>query len=103
MEKMLKNLAQNNRQAEKPKRHGGKSKNAPDFDARTLLLQMCGVDLTRIDGIDVSTAFKVHAEIGADLSRFKNAKNFASWLGLCPGTRITGSKFISAQNIPNKN
>lgn len=103
LEKMLKNLAKNNRQPEKPKRRGGKSKNAPNFDARTLLLQMCGVDLTRIDGIDVTTAFKVLAEIGADLSKFKNAKHFASWLGLCPGTRITGGKVISAQTTRNKN
>ena len=64
---------------------------------------MCGVDLTRIDGIDVTTAFKVLAEIGADLSKFKNAKHFASWLGLCPGTRITGGKVISAQTTHNQN
>lgn len=96
LEKMLKDLARNDRQADKPKRRGGKSKNAPGFDARTLLLQMCGVDLTRIDGIDVTTAFKVLAEIGADLSRFKDAKHFASWLGLCPGTKISGGKKLSA-------
>lgn len=67
LEKMLKGLARNDSKAEKPKRRGGKSKNTPNFDARTLLMQMCGVDLTRIDGIDVTTAFKVLAEIGADL------------------------------------
>ena len=27
--------------------------------------------------------------------KFKSAKHFASWLGLCPGTRITGGKRIS--------
>jgi transposase len=53
------------------------------------------VDLTRIDGIDVTTAFKVLAEVGADLSRFKSAKHFASWLGLCPGTKISGGKVLS--------
>ncbi|MDO9424707.1 MAG: transposase, partial [Methylobacter sp.] len=31
-----------------------------------------------------------------DLSRFKDAKHFASWLGLCPGTKISGGKKISA-------
>ena len=96
LDKMLKDLARNDLKADKPKRRGGKSKNAPNFDARTLLMQMCGVDLTRIDGIDVTTAFKVLAEIGADLSRFKDAKHFASWLGLCPGTKISGGKKISA-------
>jgi transposase len=37
----------------------------------------------------------VLAEVGADLSRFKSAKHFASWLGLCPGTKISGGKVLS--------
>jgi transposase len=62
---------------------------------RIYLFQRCGADLTRIDGIDVTTAFKVLAEVGADLSRFKSAKHFASWLGLGPGTKISGGKVLS--------
>lgn len=96
LEKMLSDLAHHDLKPSKPKRRGGKAKNAPGFDVRTLLLNMCGVDLTRLDGIDVTTAFKVLAEIGADLSRFKKAQHFASWLGLCPGTGISGGKVISA-------
>jgi len=42
-----------------------------------------------IGGIDVCTALKVLVELGPDLSKFKNAKHFCSWLGLCPGTRIS--------------
>ncbi len=103
LEKMLKGLAKNQLKADKHKRRGGKSKNAPNFDARTLLLQMCGVDLTRIDGIDVTTALKVLAEVGADFSKFKDAKHFASWLGLCPGTKISGGKVISASTTKNTN
>lgn len=95
LETMLKKLARNDLKPDKPRRRG-KAKNAPNFDARTLLLQLCGVDLTRIDGIDVTTAFKVLAEVGADMSKFKNAKHFASWLGLCPGTKVSGGKIISA-------
>ena len=49
---------------------------------------MCGVDLTRLDGIDVTTALVMVSEIGADMSRFPSDKPFASWLGLCPGTKI---------------
>ncbi len=58
---------------------------------------MCGVDLTRIDGIDVTTAMVVVSEIGPDLSRFPTVGHFASWLGLCPGTRITGGKVLSGR------
>jgi transposase len=39
---------------------------------------------------------KVLSEIGADMSKFKSAKHFASWLGLCPGTKISGGKVLSA-------
>ena len=62
-----------------------RARNAPKFDVRLYLFRCCGVDLTGIDGIDVTTALKVIAEVGPDLSRFKSAKHFASWLGLCPG------------------
>jgi transposase len=94
LEKMLAALAQYASEPGKPKRRG-KAKNAPRFDMRTYLFHLCGVDLTQIDGIDVTTAFKVLTEVGADLSRFKSAKHFASWLGLCPGTKISGGKVLS--------
>ena len=75
----------------------GRPSNAPKFDLRTRLFQMCGVDLTRIDGIEVTTALAVLSEIGADLSRFPTVKHFTSWLGLCPGTKITGGKVMSGK------
>jgi transposase len=77
------------------KRRCSRSKNAPKFDVRAYLFGMCGVDLTRINGIDATTALKVVSEIGPDLSRFKSAKHFVSWLGLCPGTKISGGKVLS--------
>jgi transposase len=58
---------------------------------------MCGVDLTRIDGIDVTTALVVVSEVGSDMGRFASDKHFASWLGLCPGTKITGGKVMSGK------
>lgn len=70
-------------------------KNSPKFDLRAHLIGMCGVDLTQIGGIEVTTAMKVLSEVGADMSRFKSAKQFASWLGLCPGTKISGGKMLS--------
>ena len=80
-----------------PGKKRGKARNAPRFDLRSLLFKMCGVDLTRIDGIDVTTALAVISEIGTDMSRFPTEKNFTSWLGLCPGTRITGGKMMSGR------
>jgi len=75
----------------------GRSRNAPKFDLRTQLFKMCGVDLTRIDGIDVTTALAVISETGTDMSRFATVGHFTSWLGLCPGTKITGGKVMSGK------
>jgi len=75
----------------------GRTRNAPKFDLRTQLFKMCGVDLTRIDGIDVTTALAVISETGTDMSRFPKVGNFTSWLGLCPGTKITGGKVMSSK------
>ena len=58
---------------------------------------MCGVDLTRIDGIDIATALAIISETGADMSRFPSVRHFTSWLGLCPGTKISGGKILSSK------
>jgi transposase len=73
-----------------------RARNAPKFDVREHLFKVCGVDLTRIDGIDVTTAMTVISEIGCDMSRFATVKHFTSWLGLCPGTKISGGKVLGA-------
>ena len=57
---------------------------------RRRLYRMLGADLTAIPTVGVETALAVAAEIGADLSRFPSARHFCSWLGLSPGTRISG-------------
>ena len=70
--------------ANRPKaRQRGRARNAPKFDLRTQLFKMCGVDLTRIDGIDVTTALAVISEIGADMSRFATIEHFASLARAC--------------------
>jgi len=67
------------------------------------LQRMSGVDLSNIDGIDTKTALKIIAEIGIDMSRWKTAKHFASWLGLCPGTKVSGGKVLSSATKPVAN
>lgn len=85
-----------------PKR-GTPAKNSVRFDARASLFEASGVDLTRIPGIDTSTALKVISEIGVDLARFPTVKHFTSWLGLCPGTKISGGKVLSSATKPCAN
>jgi len=96
IEAQLESLAVHQGSPAKGKKRG-RARNAPKFDLRERLFQMCGVDLTRIDGIDVTTALVVVSEVGADMSRFATAKHFTSWLGLCPGTKIIGGKVMSGK------
>jgi len=78
----------------KPKGKKG-SRNAPQFDLRTELYRITGIDWTQINGIDVLTAQTVIAEAGADLSAFPSEKQFASWLGLCPTNEQSGGKILN--------
>ena len=39
---------------------------------------------------------KLLTEIGPDVSRLASVKHFCSWLGLCPGTKISGGKVLSS-------
>lgn len=73
---------------------------APAFNLKDELQRVTGVDLTKIDGIDTTTALKVISEIGIDTSRWKSEKHFASWLGLSPGSKITGGKRLSGKTKP---
>ena len=51
-------------------------------------------------GVDVTPALAVVSEVGADMAKFPTVKHFTSWLGLCPGTRITGAKVMSGKTQP---
>jgi len=77
-----------------PKKRNRNLKNKPSYDLRTHLYNLCGVDLTDIDGIDALTAQTVIGEIGLNMDKWKTVKHFTSWLGLCPYNKITGGKVI---------
>jgi transposase len=77
--------------------------NSPQFDLRQLLYLMSGVDLARIDGIDVITAMTVVAEAGYDMSPWPTADHFVSWLRLAPDNRISGDKIIGKGRTPTQN
>ena len=81
----------------KPDRH------APQFDVRTELYRITGVDLTRIAGISVTTALTLVSELGTDMSRWATVKHFSSWLGLCPGTKKSGGRVLSSKTKPSSN
>src|SRR6266852_5908061 len=78
-----------------PKKKKKQNKNNSHFRLADELQRITGVDLTRIDGIDVMVAQTVISEVGLDMSRWKTEAHFASWLGLCPDNRISGDKVLS--------
>lgn len=79
------------------------SKLREEFDARQILANWAGVDLTRINGLGLTAVMKILSELGPDLSRFATVKHFCSWLGLCPGTKISGGKVLSANTKRSAN
>jgi transposase len=84
---------------EKP-RGRGRKRNDLNFEAKTMIFQAMGVDLTAIEGIDVSTTLVILSEIGADVSKFPTEKHFASWLGLSP--RTDRSNLTERRRSPRK-
>src|SRR5438067_9820563 len=80
-----------------------RQRHAPGFDVHGYLAAMTGVDLTQIDGIDALTALKVISEIGLDMTRWPTGKHFASWLGLCPGNKLSGGKRYRMRSKPTAN
>jgi len=108
LEEYLKQRADRSEGAAAPdetRKHRRKKKrgNAPQFELREGLFRMTGVDLTRIDGIDVMTAMMVVSEAGWDMSKWQTERHFVSWLRLCPDNRISGDRVIGKGRLRTNN
>ena len=78
----------------KKKQRGRKKKNVnpkTGFDLRTESYKLFGVDLTQIPGL-MAMVLTLFSEVGRDMSRWKTAGYFVSWLALCPDNDITGGR-----------
>jgi transposase len=101
IEKHLATFADNSNPVQQPspkgeikKKRKKPTQSAPAFDLRHELERISGVDLTRIDGIEVMVAQTVLSEVGLDMSRWKTEAHFFSWLELCPDNRISGDRVL---------
>lgn len=74
------------------KKSSSRRKNQPRFDARTLIFEITGVDLTAIDGLEASSVLTILSETGTDMTTWPSEGHFASWLALCPNKWITGGR-----------
>jgi len=79
------------------------SKNAPAFDVRTQLYRLTGVDLTAIDGLNVSTVQDIISEIGTQMDKWPTEKHFCSWLHLAPHNDISGGKVLRSHVLKGQN
>jgi transposase len=80
-------------------------KNQLHFDARTLLHQLAGVDLSAIDGLESASVLTILSETGTDVSPWPSGKHWSAWLTLAPNNRITGGKPIRKKGLvirPNR-
>jgi transposase len=84
-------------------KHTTHNKNAPTYDARSLLYQLVGVDLIAIPGLHASTVQTILSEIGLDLRKWPHAQAFCSWLGLAPHHEISGGKVLRRSTLKTRN
>ena len=63
------------------------------FDVRVESYKLFGVDLTQVPGL-AWLVLVLFTEVGRDMSRWKTAAHFVSWLALCPDNDISGGKVL---------
>lgn len=64
------------------------------FQLSQELERILGVDLTKVPGLGSLNIQILIGEIGPDLTKFRSASAFASWLGLCPANDISGGAIL---------
>jgi len=84
----------------KKKKKNKRAGNAPKIDLSPQLAALSGIDLTQTVGISVLSSLILISEIGTDMSRWRNEKAFASWMGLSPNHEISGGKILSNRTRP---
>lgn len=72
-------------------------------DVREKLFKMTRVDLFAIPGLAADTLLTLASEVGFDMGPWRSDKQFTSWLGLCPGTKISGGKTLDRRTKRNPN
>lgn len=82
---------------------GSHSKNQPNYDARTLLFRITGVDLVAISGLNESTVQTIVSEVGTDLEAFPTVKHFCAWLSLAPHHEISGGRVLRNRTLKTGN
>lgn len=106
IERVLRELSRDTVPPQQPlpkARYRNKQPNQLNFNVRQALYDLVGTDLTQIHGLGPYVALLLISECGTDMSRWKSAKHFTSWLTLCPGSKISGGKILSSHSRKSNN
>jgi transposase len=76
-------------------------KNVISDNVSVYLEELNGVDITEVAGLNALSVLTIYSEVGTDMSHWKDAKHFTSWLGLAPNAKIFSNKIISC-HVPKK-
>ena len=68
-----------------------------DLGIRPQLSRIFGNDLSLIPGLNIVGVLIILSEIGPDLKGWRDGDALAAWLGLCPGSKISGGKVLSSR------
>jgi hypothetical protein len=83
----------NRNYAKSRKRRARPQSSTREFDLRTEVYKLFGVDVTQIPGLEF-LALQLFSEVGRDMSRWATAACFVSWLALCPDNDISGGRVL---------
>jgi len=77
--------------------------NSLGFGVRKHLYEICGVDLTKVDGLDEISVHKIISRMGTEMSQWRTEKHFCSWLTLAPHQDKSGGKVLRSKTLKSKN
>ncbi|MBF5060250.1 IS110 family transposase [Candidatus Neptunochlamydia vexilliferae] len=89
--------------SQKHRRKTQSHRSSYSFNVSASIQKVTKCDLTTIPGIEGNTAMKILSEIGTDPTKWSSPKAFVSWLGLCPGNKVSGGKVLSSRTRPSDN
>ena len=106
IEAVLKKMLPTDANGNKPviaKKKGLVRKNQYSINVKDFLQQIAGVDLTAIDGLNEISVLEIISVTGLDMSKWKTADHFTSWLNLSPRPKKSGGKVIGYDRRASNN
>lgn len=79
------------------KKKGHVRKNQYSINLKGYLQNILGTDATLIEGLDEISILTILSVTGIDMSKWRTAEHFVSWLNLCARPKVSGGKILGHQ------